>query len=824
MAEGDNIDKVTKEAAKNAETLSENLAKSQERLKDMADAAAIVGDNLMNIAANMKESAKTGGDFTNGIKFAATLTKDLTGFAKDQAKFNDENLKVTRTTEAFLKRQATIKNKLQQVDSQMKFLQDAKANASEEERISIEKTLEDLVRAKAESERLVSNMEEIAEANDKLNDNTAWLDGMASVVGDIPIVGKMFGEFSAAAKKAREDGVEGGDALKAGAEALAKSGSKLLLAFAAKTVVEGMYEGSQRATDLSRNLNLSAEAAYDLNQEFNDLGAKVPGLLGKDFFAATMAMSDTMGATADLSFEAAKNFGAMTKKMGLSAETAATLTKLTGVISENGQGSVNAIVGQVAALNDAEGTSIRYQDVMKDIASAGAAQQLSISKQPGGLAKAAFHARKLGMNFSQLEQSAGALLDFESSISAELEAEMLTGKQLNLETARMAALRGDDALLASELSKNLGTAAEFASMGRLQQEKMAAAFGMSKDDVAEILMNQDALTKFGAKDLVTLEKKAKAELKKADLLEKEGKLEDAKALRAKTYAKLGDSEITRQLKNSSAAEKQEEAMAAMVEAAQALSLALTPITWMFEKIAGAGAGTLGFITKMGVKLRPTLDIVGSIKNMFSKTSGIVMKLGDSFKPLMNIISKAKGMVTGLFKALGGSAIKGAGKTGLKTLAKKIPIIGALIGLGLAANRASKGDYWGAGAEFLSGIASIFPGIGTGISTAIDVGLMATDAAGYTGGNPNADAARKKNATPWNNDTAADFISRPGQPIQKFRKDDIILGATNPMGGGGTNEAVTLLKEIAAAIKQGGNVYMDGNKVGESLVLGSYKMS
>ena len=812
MAEGDNIEKATKEAAKNAETLSENLANSKARLTEMAEDANLVGNNLRDLSSNMKEAAKTGGDFTNGIKFASALTKDLSKFADDQANFNKENLKLTTKTTKFLERQKAIKGKLQEVDSQIKFLQESKANATEAERKAIDTTLKGLISTKEESTVLLSNMEEIAEANDKLNDNTAWLDGMSDLVGDIPVIGKMFGEFSTAAKQARADGVEGGDALKAGAGALAKSASKLMLGFAAKTVVSGMYEGSQRATDLSRNLNLSADAAYDLNNEFNRLGAKVPGLLGKDFFDATMAMSDTMGATADLSFESAKNFGAMTKKMGLSAETAATLTKLTGVMSENGQGSVNAIVGQVAALNDAEGTAIRYQDVMKDIAGAGAAQQLSISKQPGGLAKAAFQARKLGLNFAQLESTANSLLDFESSISAELEAELLTGKQLNLETARMAALRGDDALLAEELAKNLGTAAEFASMGRLQQEKLAAAFGMSKDEAAQMLMNQEALSKFGAKDLEGLQKKAKEELKRADLLEKEGKIEDANLLRAQVFEKLGDSEITRQLKNSSAAEKQKEAMAAMVEAAQALSLALTPITWLFEKIAGLGGESLGFITKMGSKF----GALGKFAKDFSL----------QFKFISQTIAKSGKGVTTLFKALG-SGIKIAGKGGIKSLLKKIPILGALVGAGMAYSRAKKGDWLGAGAELLSGIASIFPGIGTGISVGIDAGLMASDMAGYTGGNPNEDkavTAKKKQASGLTDDVAADFISRPGQPIQKFRKDDIILGATNPLGGSGNNEAITLLKEIALAIKQGGDVYMDGNKVGQSLMLASSKMS
>ena len=635
---------------------------------------------------------------------------------------------------------------------------------------------------------------------------------MSDLVGDIPVVGKMFGEFSKAAKQARKDGVEGGDALKAGMGAVGKAAGKLITAFSVKTIIGGMYEASQRTAELGRDLNLSKDAAYDLNQEFIYLSSTIQGINSKDLIATTMAMTTSLGTMTNLSDEVATNFTSMTKRMGLGADAAAQMTKLSGVTSKNGKDTVNVIVGQVTALNDAEGTAIRYQDVMSDIAGAGAAQQLSISKQPGGLAKAAFQARKLGLNFAQLESSANSLLDFESSISAELEAELLTGKQLNLETARMAALRGDDALLAEELAKNLGSAADFAKLNRLEQQKLAAAFGMSKDEAAQMLINREAMEKFGASSVGQMEDEAKAQLKLADSLEKQGKLEDAKQLRAEVYNKLGKSEIADALSKQSIQEKQEAAMLAMGDAAAQLQFLLTPVVALFTRMSEMGSASLGFITKMGSKL----GALGKFAKDFSL----------QFKFISQTIAKSGKGITTLFKALG-SGIKIAGKGGIKSLLKKIPILGALVGAGMAYSRAKKGDWLGAGAELLSGIASIFPGIGTGISVGIDAGLMASDMAGYTGGNPNADkaaAAKKKQGGGLVDDVAADFISRPGQPIQKFRKDDIILGATNPMGGSGNNEAVTLLKEIALAIKQGGDVYMDGNKVGQSLMLASSKMS
>lgn len=70
----------------------------------------------------------------------------------------------------------------------------------------------------------------------------------------------------------------------------------------------------------------------------------------------------------------------------------------------------------------------------------------------------------------------------------------------------------------------------------------------------------------------------------------------------------------------------------------------------------------------------------------------------------------------------------------------------------------------------------------------------------------------------------DFIIRPGQPIQKFRKDDIVIGGTNLFGGGSSKNVEKKLDAILAAIQAGGNVYIDGNKAGRAIVLATQKLS
>ena len=95
------------------------------------------------------------------------------------------------------------------------------------------------------------------------------------------------------------------------------------------------------------------------------------------------------------------------------------------------------------------------------------------------------------MTLEQVAKSGESLLNFESSLESELKAELLTGKQLNLERARAAALAGDQITLAEELNKNIGTSADFTKMNVLQQRALAESVGMTTDELANTLRKRE---------------------------------------------------------------------------------------------------------------------------------------------------------------------------------------------------------------------------------------------------------------------------------------------------------------------------------------------
>jgi len=104
------------------------------------------------------------------------------------------------------------------------------------------------------------------------------------------------------------------------------------------------------------------------------------------------------------------------------------------------------------------------------------------------IAAAVTQAKLFGGSLDDLANASKSLLDFESSIQAEMEAEMLTGKELNLDKARQLALANDLEGVAKEIGKNEGIMKAFSSGNRIQQEATAKAMGMSREEMAKMIL------------------------------------------------------------------------------------------------------------------------------------------------------------------------------------------------------------------------------------------------------------------------------------------------------------------------------------------------
>jgi hypothetical protein len=70
------------------------------------------------------------------------------------------------------------------------------------------------------------------------------------------------------------------------------------------------------------------------------------------------------------------------------------------------------------------------------------------------------------------------------------------------------------------------------------------------------------------------------------------------------------------------------------------------------------------------------------------------------------------------------------------------------------------------------------------------------------------------------DVAEDFIMQGGK-IQKFRKDDIVMGGTKLTGS--DPRTIQLLERLVSAVEKGSVVMLDGQRVGQALNVGARRL-
>ena len=195
----------------------------------------------------------------------------------------------------------------------------------------------------------------------------------------------------------------------------------------------------------------------------------------------------------------------LTQVVKLSSEAAGSLAGASLVTGDNFEDNYKNALGTSYELQRQSGVQFDLKGILEETGKVTGTVRANLGGSVERMAEAVTEAKLLGASLDQVAKAGGALLDFQSSIKSEMEAELLTGKQLNLEAARHAALTGDQATLAKELKENMGDFSEFSEMNVIQQNALAAAMGMQSDEMADILFQQEVQGK-SAKDLRALGK------------------------------------------------------------------------------------------------------------------------------------------------------------------------------------------------------------------------------------------------------------------------------------------------------------------------------
>jgi hypothetical protein len=280
----------------------------------------------------------------------------------------------------------------------------------------------------------------------------------------------------------------------------------------AELAIVGIFNAAvdvdEQTGKLAKNLNISADDALQLQNELKSAANSSLELsvTTKGLGQALMAINGELGIFNTTIDKNLVSFEQLHKTAGLTYEELSGVSKITNATGGDLEANTKEVMAQARLTGQRYKVALNEKDILKDISKVSAATTLSLSKNPGSIANAVATAKALGMELGKVDDIAGSLLDFESSIENELSAELLLNKDLNLEKARQAALNNDLATVASEIAKQAGSAAEFAEMNRIQQDALAKAVGMNREELAKTLFTQEQIGNLSGEEYALREK------------------------------------------------------------------------------------------------------------------------------------------------------------------------------------------------------------------------------------------------------------------------------------------------------------------------------
>jgi len=374
---------------------------------------------------------------------------------------------------------------------------------------------------KTEKKRL-EVVQQVDESQKKLtNSINGAFDGLVSGLDEIPVIGKMFSsiaegpvnylktsvsnagkQFVTTFSNATKGGATGMQAFaKAGGASMSSLAASLagpqaiiavIVAIAAAGVI-AFYKVSKAAKDFRNETGLLNSQTEDLESKFAAV-AKNTAVIGgniEDASKAASTFSNQFTGTQEASKAVLTSMVAMEKSFGVSAESQAKVNEqfqlMSGASAATAQ---NMIQTTIAA---AEAAGVAPAAVMKDIAENAEVGLMHFRGSTKALAKAAIEARKMGTTVGETAKVAEGLLDFESSITKELELGAMLGTRVNFNKARALAFEGKTVEAQKAVNAEVSKLGDINKMNMYQKKALADATGM---DLKSLIKQQEIAKKF----------------------------------------------------------------------------------------------------------------------------------------------------------------------------------------------------------------------------------------------------------------------------------------------------------------------------------------
>ena len=267
-------------------------------------------------------------------------------------------------------------------------------------------------------------------------------------------------------------------------------------------------EANKQAVEIGKSLGISANAASRLRENFIEYSNTVNDnfINQTRLVKAQNELSKAIGLSVKFREEELATFARLTELQGLSSEEGAKILRIASITGKTYKGYVNDVAKSAYYASVSTKQNITSREVLQTISKLSAGILVKFRGNTDALVGAVAEAKKLGLTLDQIDKVGESLLNWEQSIENELKAELLTGRQINLERARYAALTGDQLTLTREITSQVGTLAEYEGMNVLAQRSLAEAFGLSREEMSEMLIQQELINKYGDEAVKLTEK------------------------------------------------------------------------------------------------------------------------------------------------------------------------------------------------------------------------------------------------------------------------------------------------------------------------------
>jgi hypothetical protein len=522
---------------KNSQEDAKNLG---EKLKDVANDAAFTENALKSIAQTFKDAISEAIESTGGLdtatkKVGASISRDIVNGIKKLGPSLEKSISLQQKlsegqdiTADLLKEQQKTQATRVAVEARILQLKNEGIATDDLEvallsQIALEE--EEILRLQNEqTQQSQINSNTIDEKNRLLGVSGGVLKGLNSIAGkftkafNLDKVATDMDKVAASIAK----GEKAGNRLTV---VMAGIGSATKNAFSTLTdpaviigsLIKGFTAVDKQAVSFQRmtgqNMNTMATSAAAANTHFTTLA---------DYIKTAGELTAELGMNANniLSPQDIQEASEMAHAMGMTGEEAAKITKISTTNGKSLRENNEAIVDSVNSFNKQNKTAVMSSKIFKDIANVSDEIAILYTGYPEKLASAAAAANSIGMELGDVANIASNLLDFQSSIESEMEAELLTGQALNLEKARSLALSNDLEGLAKEIANQGITSASFAALSAKGQAAQAKALGMSTAQMSKMLIQQGLTVGMSEEGLSDAQKQELSLMKQEEAQEK----------------------------------------------------------------------------------------------------------------------------------------------------------------------------------------------------------------------------------------------------------------------------------------------------------------